>query len=357
MFNKPFGIFVFLVPLFLFRVNGLEGQDLLLEINNKVKRKQPNIDPNLDWQLNVYVKFYENDKSIKIHCPRGTLDTPFGRTLGRAILRNFKTFLPENSRVTKTKLSLNMPQAPFTNAMDILKDGYEMSLKKLLGYDIKDISSKSTTGMAESIYSPKFDNAILSSPTTLPETPLFIHPVYVFYETDNERKDQESMVQFMIQLGLKVFHTFGTPRQLETSIISTSAKYPDIISPAKYSDIISTSTKYPDVISTSVRPLEFGSTNLLSNSTINEIKRLPEKIVELSSSPIIASLESTDQKSSLELKIPNTHMVTQGFNPSPVNHNILNSSPQNTFIQSFVPIASPDISSPHIIGYHSSEHT
>ncbi|KAL7067324.1 hypothetical protein ACR3K2_21980 [Cryptosporidium serpentis] len=348
MFNKPIGILVFLVPLFLFRINGLEDQDLLLEINNKVKRKHPNIDPNLDWQSNVYVKFYENDKSIKIHCPRGTLDTPFGRTLGRAILRNFKTFFPGNFRVSKTKLSLNMPQAPFTTAMDILKDGYEMSLKKLLGYDIKDISSKSTTRMAESIYSPGFDNAILSSPTTLPETPFFIHPVYVFYKTDNERKNQESMVQFMIQLGLKVFHTFGTPQQLETSIISTSARHPDIIS---------TSTKYPDMISTSARPLEFESTNLLSNSATNEIKPLPEKIVELSTSPVVTSLESTDQKSSLELKIPNTHMATQGFNPSPINHNILNSNHQNTLIQSFAPIASPDISSPHIIGYHSTEHT
>ncbi|CUV06140.1 unnamed protein product [Cryptosporidium hominis] len=201
--------------------------EIVLAINNNVKHKYPNIEVPLDWQSRVFIKYYPEESSIKVHCPVEN-DAPFGRTLIRNLFRIYKRNFPSDKRIKKMKLSFQSPSGEFITAEKLSIKGYLSALNEL----VEDLIEEDIENEVASSGSPILPNTKLSisSLSSLSDSNVQNYPVYVFFTNEEERLKQEGMVQLLVQLGFNVAHTFGNAT-CNVDSTNYSVKIPEILSP------------------------------------------------------------------------------------------------------------------------------
>ncbi|OII75319.1 uncharacterized protein cubi_01840 [Cryptosporidium ubiquitum] len=203
------------------------SNEIVLAINDKVKSKYPNLQVPPDWQNRVFIKYYPEESSIKVHCPIGS-DAPFGRTLIRNLFRIYKHNFPTDSHIKKMKLSFQSPSGEFITAEKLSAKGYLFTLNELVEDLIEEDNRSEASSTISSILPTK--KLSLSSLSSLSESNVQNFPIYLFFTNEEEKLKQEGMVQLLVQLGFNVAHIFGNP---PCTIDSTncSLRIPEILSP------------------------------------------------------------------------------------------------------------------------------
>ncbi|KAH8583931.1 uncharacterized protein ELE39_002689 [Cryptosporidium sp. chipmunk genotype I] len=201
--------------------------EIVSAINDKVKSKYPNVEVPLDWQNRVFIKYYPEESSIKVHCPTES-DAPFGRTLIRSLFRIYKRNFPTDKRIKKMKLSFQSPSGEFITAEKLSIKGYLFTLSELVE-DLIEEDAGSEANSASSSILPTTKLSI-SSLSSLSDSNVQNYPIYVFFTNEEEKLKQEGMVQLLVQLGFNVAHTFGNaPCNADST--NCSLRIPEILSP------------------------------------------------------------------------------------------------------------------------------
>lgn len=214
------------------------SNEILLAVNEKVKLKYPNVQVPSDWQTRVFIKYYPEESSIKVHCPVGS-DAPFGRTLIRNLFRIYKRSFPADTHIKKIKLSFQSPSGEYITAEKLSVKGYLLTLNELVE-DLIEENTRSEVASTSSSILPT-TKLSLSSLSSLSESNVHNYPIYLFFTNEEEKLKQEGMVQLLIQLGFNVAHTFGNP-PCNTYLTNCSLRIPEILSP-----IIEKTTNYTTV--------------------------------------------------------------------------------------------------------------
>ncbi|KAJ1610443.1 hypothetical protein OJ252_1874 [Cryptosporidium canis] len=206
--------------------NGSTTNEIILEINNKVRTKYPDLNIPDAWETRVFIKYYPNESSIKVHCPVES-DAPFGRVLIRNLFRIYKHKFPTDNNITKMKLSFQPPLGGFITAKELSDKGYLPTLNELVENLIEEDTRNDLPSASSSILPiTKLSLSSLSSSVSN------VHscPIYIFYTNEDEKLKQEGMVQLLVQLGFNVVHILGNPPIAVESLNIPSAA-PEILSP------------------------------------------------------------------------------------------------------------------------------
>lgn len=200
--------------------------EMVLTINEKVKSKYPNIQVPLEWEKRVFIKYYPDENSIKVHCPVES-DAPFGRTLVRNLFRIYKHKFPTDKHISKMKLSFQSPSGEYITAKELTIKGYLTILNELIEDLIVEPKGNDIPSTSSSL-SPitKLSLSSLSSPGSNVQN----YPIYVFFANQEEKLKQEGMVQLLVQLGFNVIHTCGNPPftadSVNSSLVTTEIPSP-----------------------------------------------------------------------------------------------------------------------------------
>ncbi|KAF7457280.1 hypothetical protein HWI79_2235 [Cryptosporidium felis] len=201
---------------------------IILSINEKVEKKKPGLQIPIDWQARVFIKYYPEEASIKVHCNTED-DAPFARVLIRNLFRVYKQNFPSDKCINKIKLSFQQPTGLFISAEELSKKGYLSALNELVN-SLPLIGPKIDISSSITSLSPNF-KASVSSLTSISDVNVPSFPIYIFFSNDEEKLRQESMVHLLAQLGFNVIHIFGIPPcVVEPS--SCSLKVPNLLSPS-----------------------------------------------------------------------------------------------------------------------------
>ncbi|KAJ1607987.1 putative signal peptide protein [Cryptosporidium canis] len=205
---------------------GSTTNEIVLEINNKVSAKYPDLNIPNAWETRVFIKYYPDECSIKVHCPVES-DAPFGRVLIRNLFRIYKHKFPTDNHISKMKLSFQSPVGDFITAKELSDKGYLPTLNELVENLIEEDTRNDLPSASSSILPmTKLSLSSLSSSVSNVHN----YPIYIFHTNEDEKLKQEGMVQLLVQLGFNVIHIHGNPPiAVEPSNIPSGP--PEIISP------------------------------------------------------------------------------------------------------------------------------